>query len=154
MRKTVIFVTVVLIGMVWGSQLIAADEMCVPMGEMTIEPLVEEAKRSEVTFRHKVHFGYNCRKCHHKWSGQEPITGCATSGCHDLDISPKAKDGKPTKDPLLKIRYYKSAYHQMCIGCHKEIKLKNKKMEAAKASLGEKLPATGPTGCNQCHPKE
>jgi hypothetical protein len=42
----------------------------------------------------------------------------------------------------------------MCISCHKEIKIKNKAMEASKASLDESLPATGPTGCNQCHPKE
>lgn len=154
MRKTVFFVTVVLISMVWGSLLIADDEMCVPMGEIVIEPLAEDAKRSEVTFRHTVHFSYNCRECHHKWSGKEPITGCATSGCHDLDKAPKTEEGKPSKDPLLQARYYKNAYHKMCIGCHKEIKMQAKKMEAVKTSLGEKLPATGPTGCNQCHPKE
>lgn len=66
----------------------------------------------------------------------------------------KMENGKPVKDPAMKIRYFKKAYHDMCIGCHKEIKKKNKALEASKASLGEKLAPTGPTGCNQCHPKE
>jgi hypothetical protein len=154
MRKSVLLVTVVMMTMVWGTLLVADDEMCVPMGEITLEPLNEEAKRSEVVFPHAVHFSYSCQECHHKWDNESPIVGCSTSGCHDLAKAPKMEDGKPAKDPALKIRYFKNAYHDMCIGCHKEIKVKNKAMEASKASLGEKLAPTGPTGCNQCHPKE
>lgn len=154
MRKSVLFLTVALCCFVFGSQMLAADEMCVPMGDIDLKPLTEEAKRAEVAFPHAVHFDYACQECHHKWNGKAPIVGCATSGCHDLTAAPKTKEGKPVKDPALKIRYYKKAYHDMCIGCHKAIKVKNKKMESAKASLGQKLAATGPTGCNQCHPKE
>ena len=43
---------------------------------------------------------------------------------------------------------------ESCIGCHKEIKKTNKALEASKMALGEQLAATGPTGCNECHPKE
>ena len=154
MRKSVLLVTVLLMTMIWGTLLVADDEMCVPMGEITLEPLAEEAKRSAVDFPHAVHFNYSCAECHHQWDNTSAIQSCTTSGCHDLTEAPKMDDGKPVKDPDMKILYYKKAYHDLCIGCHKEIKKKNKAMEASKASLGEKLPPTGPTGCNQCHPKE
>ena len=154
MRKSVLLVTVVLMGGIWGSLLIADDEMCVPMGNITLAPLAGEGKRANVEFPHAVHFGYSCKECHHTWNGKEAVANCTTSGCHDFEKAPKTEDGKPVKDPALKIRYYKKAYHDMCIGCHKEIKNENKAVEASKTALGEKLAATGPTGCNQCHPKE
>ena len=153
MRKSVLCGTVVLMGVLWGSLLIAS-EMCVPMGEITLESLAAEAKRSEVAFPHAAHFSYTCQECHHKWNGKEAIQSCTTSGCHDLDKVPMDENGKPVKDKVLKARYYKNAFHEACIGCHKEIKNKNKAMESSAAALGEKLPPTGPTGCNQCHPKE
>jgi hypothetical protein len=145
MRKSVLFGTVVLISVFWGS-LLVASEMCVPMGEITLESLAENAKRSEVAFPHAAHFSYSCQQCHHKWNGREAIQNCTTSGCHDLDKVPEEK--------AQKVHYYKHAFHTACIGCHKEIKNKNKAMESTAAALGEKLPPTGPTGCNQCHPKE
>ena len=154
MRKSVLLVTLVLITMVWGTLLVADDEMVVPLGDITIEPINDEPKRSEVVFPHGVHFSYSCQECHHKWENTAPIQSCSTSECHDLGSAPKTKDGKPVKDQELKIRYFKKAYHDMCIGCHKDIKKINKTMEASKASLGEKLLPTGPTGCNQCHPKD
>jgi hypothetical protein len=154
MRKSVLFVTVVLMGVFWVSLLTANDEMCVPMGDITLQSLAKEAKRSEVAFPHAAHFSYSCRECHHKWTGKEAIQSCTTSGCHDLDKVPMDENGKPAKDEVLKARYYKNAFHDACIGCHKEIKAKNKAMESSAAALGEKLPPTGPTGCNQCHPKE
>ena len=153
MRKSVLFVTVVLMVLVWGSLLIADDEMCVPMGEITLASLAKDAQRSDVAFPHSAHFSYSCKECHHKWNGKEAIQSCTTSGCHDLEKAPMDKDGKPVQDKLLKIRYYKNAFHANCLGCHKTIKMKNKSMEASKAALGEKLSPTGPTGCNQCHPK-
>jgi hypothetical protein len=154
MRKSVLFVTVVLMGLVWVSLLIADDEMCVPMGEITLSSLAKDAERSAVTFPHAVHFNYTCQECHHKWNGKEAIQSCTTSGCHDLDKAPVDEKGKPIEDKVIKARYYKNAFHDNCIGCHKQIKMKNKDMEASMASLGEKLPPTGPTGCIQCHPKE
>lgn len=150
MRKTVLLVIVVSMSLIWGSILIA-DVMKVPMDEITIKPLIKDAKRSDVAFPHAVHFGYSCKECHHKWDTRSIIVSCTSSGCHDLDKAPK-KDGKIDKEKAKK--YYKNAYHDMCIGCHKEIKKENKAIEASKMAVGEKLAPTGPTGCNQCHPKE
>jgi hypothetical protein len=136
-----------------NSQLAAQEQMCVPMGNITLAPLSETAKRSEVSFPHAVHFSYACQKCHHDWDGSSQIKSCSTSECHDLAQAPKTKDNKPVKEQLVSIRYYKKAYHDLCISCHKKIKMKNKALEASNASLEAPLPSTGPTGCNQCHPK-
>lgn len=151
MRKSVLWVAVVLFSAIWGTMLIA-DEMCVPLGEITLKPLVDEAQRAEVDFPHAAHFGYSCQTCHHKWDNASSITGCTTSGCHDLDAVPRTDTGKPVDDPTLRARYYKDAYHGMCIGCHKEIKKENKAKEASKTALGQALAPAGPTGCIQCHP--
>ena len=153
MRKSVLFVAVVLMVGIWGSFVIADDTMQVPLGKIGLTPLTQSPKRSNVTFPHGAHFSYACQKCHHKWTGEAAIQSCTTSGCHDLDKAPVDKNGKPVMDPVLQARYYKNAFHDLCIGCHKDIKVKNKAMEASKTALGEKLPPTGPTGCNQCHPK-
>jgi hypothetical protein len=136
-----------------NSQLAAQEQMCVPMGNITLAPLSDTAKRSEVSFPHAVHFSYACQECHHKWDGRSKIKSCSTSECHDLAKAPKPADHKSEKGRLMSMRYYKKAYHDMCISCHKRIKIKNKSLEESKASLEAPLPATGPTGCNQCHPK-
>jgi hypothetical protein len=157
MQKTVLAVvicTLVFSALIWGTPVTAEEEMCVPMEEITIASIATEAKRTEVTFPHAGHFSIACQRCHHTWSLTEPIVGCTTSGCHDLAELPTTEDGKPVKDKAQKARYYKNAYHTMCIGCHKEIKIKNKAMEASMTALGEALPSTGPTGCNECHPVE
>jgi hypothetical protein len=147
--STVMLALVLIIG---GSAVIAQEEMCVPMGDITIAPLTEEPQRSAVNFPHAVHFTYNCQQCHHTWNGQELITGCSASGCHDLEKSPVDSAGKPVSDPNQLIRYYKNAYHQMCIGCHKEIAAYNQKVEATRTG-GRTLVPNGPTGCRECHPK-
>lgn len=127
----------------------ADDEMCIPMGEITLEPPDGvEAKRSEVTFPHAVHFNYTCQECHHTWDMESAIVGCATTDCHDVTESPKKAD--PKEDDIL---YYKTAYHSSCIGCHKQIKAENKAKEMQLGFLPDNIPATGPTGCVECHPK-
>ena len=126
----------------------------VPMGTITLSPPGSvEAKRSDVEFPHATHFGFECRTCHHKWEGPEVIQGCTTSGCHDVEVSP-IKSGQKNVPKEESIKYYKSAYHQMCIGCHKEMKRVNKELEMSLKKLPSELPITGPTGCFQCHPKE
>ena len=133
----------------------AEDEMVVPMGIIVIEaPESVEPKRSPVDFPHSTHFAsVDCRTCHHTWQGTAIIKGCATTDCHDVTVSP-TKSGEGASNPDLAIRYYKTAYHQMCIGCHKEIKLQNKQLETSFKELKETMTIPGPTSCVQCHPKE
>lgn len=131
------------------------DEMVVPMGIIVLEPPESvEPKRSPVDFPHSTHFAsVDCRTCHHKWQGTEIIKGCTTTDCHDVTVSP-TKSGEGASNPDLAIRYYKTGYHQMCIGCHKEIKIQNKQLETSFKELQETLTTPGPTGCIECHPKE
>lgn len=129
------------------------DAMCVPMGDIVITPPASvEQTRSPVNFPHSRHFGADCRTCHHAWAGNAKIRNCTTAGCHDQTTSPK------TQTTYLKytgssIAYFKYAFHGQCVGCHKEIKQKRKTLEMSKIALKDKLPATGPTSCSECHPK-
>ena len=131
------------------------DEMVVPMGSIVLEPPESvEPKRSPVDFPHSAHFAsVDCRTCHHTWQGTEIIKGCQTADCHDVTVSP-TKSGEGRTNPDQAIRYYKAGYHQMCIGCHKEIKAQNIQMEKSHKELQETLTVPGPTSCIECHPKE
>lgn len=130
------------------------EDMTVPMGIIVLEP--DESitpKKAPVEFHHSKHFVYDCKTCHHKWQGDAHVAGCSTSDCHDQLQSPK----KPTKYLSYTetgIKYYKYAFHQKCVGCHKEIKGKRKKIETSLMVVKDQLPKTGPTGCIECHPKQ
>ena len=127
---------------------VSADEFCVPMGAITLEaPESVEAKRAAVEFPHSQHFDLNCKECHHKWTGDEAISGCMAAGCHDSAVSRRAENPKEAW------MYYKNAYHKSCIGCHKRMKAKNKELELNQ-SLKTAQAKTGPTGCKACHPNE
>jgi hypothetical protein len=130
-------------------------EMIVPMGIIEIGPPEEvEATRSPVDFPHSQHFAsVFCITCHHDWKGTEIIKSCTAADCHDVTVSP-TKSGQNVSNPDLAILYYKSAYHKMCINCHKEIKVQNKKLEMSNKELKEKLMIPGPTSCIECHPKD
>jgi len=141
---------VMVIGIGWVVADEAEDTMCIPMGTITLEaPDGVDAQRAEVEFPHSVHFDINCKECHHTWDGKAAILSCTTSGCHDLTEIPEGgfKSGEG-------VGYYNSAFHDACIGCHKEIKVRNKALEKSMVSLKGELQRTGPTGCNGCHPKE
>lgn len=130
-----------------------AEEMVVPLGELTINaPDDVETKRAAVTFPHNVHFDYACNRCHHMWEHDTAVLSCSTADCHDATLSPlkAAAEG----DEIEPYQYYKTAYHTLCIGCHKEIKANNLKLERSMGKLPEQLPAAGPTGCVECHPRE
>lgn len=160
MRKISILYLLLSMGLVFGSITIVVGqetetEMVVPMGIIELEPpdSVEPVK-TPVEFPHSRHFAsVDCRTCHHKWDGTDIITGCTTTDCHDVTVSP-IKSGTKNPNSDLMIKYYKTAYHKKCIGCHKKIKTQNKQLEASFKGLEEKLPPFGPTGCIQCHPKE
>jgi hypothetical protein len=158
MHKLKYFVLGTMVVMMFGSAAIvfgqAEEDMIVPMGFITLSPLESvESKRADVEFPHFTHFGFDCRTCHHKWEGDEVIPSCTTSGCHDVAVSPTISK-KSNAAPDQAILYYKTAFHQMCIGCHKEMRIINKELEMSYKRLDKELPRTGPTGCIECHPKE
>lgn len=131
----------------------ALEEMCVPMGVIELKPPPSvKPERSPVKFNHSEHFTYDCRTCHHKWEGTVKISNCTASNCHDLSKAPK----KPTRYLAYTkegIKYYKYAYHENCIGCHKKLKEKQKKLEMSYVAM-EKQETTLPTSCNDCHPED
>jgi hypothetical protein len=128
----------------------SGESLSIPIGKIElVPPEGVEPKRSTVEFPHSKHFTYNCRECHHKWDLSAELPGCMTSGCHNLVKAPKKSE---RIDAVL---YYKKAYHEKCIGCHREIKKQNLAMEK-KVSIDAKnlkIQKVGPTGCVICHPK-
>lgn len=132
-----------------------ADErdLCVPMGVIVLSaPEKAEQKNAPVDFHHSKHFIYDCRRCHHKWEGTTENLSCGTSNCHDLATNPKT-EGKKGKSETA-YRYFKTAYHNQCIGCHKANRQKNAKLESSKKVLKSNMQNPGPTGCVECHPRQ
>jgi hypothetical protein len=119
------------------------DAMCLPTHTVISPPEEVEAKRDAVPFPHSNHFSIECKDCHHKWDRRTSIQNCTTAGCHDAKKSLKDRDQAH--------RYYKNAYHKMCIGCHRDMKKKNREMIDSQKVLEKELPKTGPTGCKDCH---
>ena len=133
---------------------VTMDAIFVPVGRLALAPPVGVTpKRSAVSFPHSRHFSYTCKTCHHKWDGNSQVQGCTASKCHD-QLSLPVKSQKAMADGLEAIRYYKYAYHQQCISCHREIKTHNEKLERSRKRIKEPLQLPGPTGCVGCHPRE
>jgi len=124
-----------------------AEQLCLELGVITLEaPEGVEVQRVPVEFPHGRHFSLACTDCHHAWDGSEENLGCTTSGCHDLTEPPAGKKAD-------KIMYFKQAFHQSCIGCHKADKAKALAHEKMMTAGNTEPPRTGPTGCLGCHPK-
>ncbi len=151
-KSSIVVLCLIVFALAWSTMAPAEDSsICIPLGSIELKvPEQVKAQRALVDFPHSVHFGYKCQDCHHKWDGGAKIQNCTVSGCHDQVVAPEKplKKGKYTKEA---IKYYKYAYHVLCRDCHKEIKLENE--EIAKAPEKSELQKTGPTGCNECHPK-
>ena len=144
MVKLSIGIFCLILALIFGNAMVVTGEsengdMMVPMGSITLEPpdSVEEP-RPAVEFPHPAHFDFNCQTCHHKWDKETPVVGCMTSGCHDITEAPK-RDEKAQTDENIADRYYKTAFHKMCITCHKDMKAQNKKMEMSGRVLAENL---------------
>ncbi len=111
-----------------------------------------EHKKALVTFTHKQHSdkeaGYKipCTDCHHVykegknvWKEGDEVQKC--TACHSEAKAPKAKEGEPKLSKKEKIKkYYYSAIHENCKGCHTDLKKAGK--------------PTGPAACKDCHPKK
>ena len=154
MNRTVVLVLCFIGVLICTTGMVVAEdgsegELCIPLGVITLAPPEGvESKRSEVEFPHSLHFSINCQQCHHQWEGDEELNSCSAEGCHDLIEAPEKGDGD---EPIL---YYKAAFHESCIGCHKEIKAQNAEIAKIFSSSDARIKPTGPTGCVQCHPKE
>lgn len=157
MRKLILGVTVGVVFCVVALVATAQDAkekegyLRVPIGNIVLEPpKAVDATKNPVKFPHSRHFIYNCRECHHVWNLDVHLRSCTTSECHDLIKVPKKES---TADAEADIKYYKSAFHQQCIGCHLKIKRQNvareKTLRISDKSLV--LERTGPTGCVECH---
>jgi hypothetical protein len=132
---------------------VTMDAIFVPVGRLALAPPVGVTpKRSAVAFPHSQHFGYTCKTCHHKWDGNSQVQSCTASKCHD-QLSLPVKSKKTRTHRLETIRYYKYAFHQQCIGCHREIKIQNEKLERSMKKIKEPLQRPGPTACIGCHPR-
>ena len=160
MYKISLGVLFLVLAIIFGNAMVVTgsndgEVMCIPMGIILLEPLEGvEAKRPSVDFHHPTHFGFTCQTCHHKWvDTTQVIEGCSSTDCHDVAEAPQ-KSESGSIDKTLAARYYKTAFHNLCIGCHKEMQIQNKALELSGRVLKENLPNTGPTGCVQCHPKE
>jgi len=99
-----------------------------------------ETKKSPVNFTHMKHiYDYNvkCDSCHHIKETDKVfiISFAKCESCHN-------KEKGDRKD----IMRYEIAYHNNCIGCHKEVNIKDGDPK------GRKGPA--PTSCTKCHPKK
>ena len=137
----------------WVSAEETMDALYLPVGTLTISaPRGLVPRRAPVAFPHSRHFDYNCKSCHHTWDGHNPVNNCTTSGCHDL-VEPSRDDQGRVKSATEDMRYFKTAYHQNCITCHKALKSKRHALEKTRALITEPLPKTGPTGCVECHPR-
>jgi hypothetical protein len=156
MYKIGIGVLCLILAIIFGNAMVVSGEsddetISVPLGVIHLVPPEDvESKQPSVPFPHGTHFVYTCNTCHHQWEMDAPIETCTTSGCHDGVESPiKAGGGRVDEDEL--IGYYKTAYHRMCIRCHREIRAQNKSLEMSGRVLKDKLPNAGPSSCKGCH---
>jgi len=163
MQKLPVFLLCLLIGLLFVSgQSISGEtqkEICVPLKMLLLKPpATVEARRPLVEFPHSKHLLlYSCKTCHHKWEGEEQISSCMASSCHNLTKSPEGarRKGRTWLDfSEEQVKYYRNAYHKQCIVCHKQINLRNiAALEEAKGEQKPELEPTGPTKCVKCHVK-
>ncbi|PTN36333.1 DUF305 domain-containing protein [Desulfonatronum sp. SC1] len=92
-----------------------------------------EAKQKYVLFLHPKHEAFECVRCHHTSEGADINQGCKDAGCHDMFVI-------ETPEQRREIRYFEKAYHDLCIGCHRELRRQEK--------------TTGPVDCKGCHIQE
>lgn len=147
-KRTLLVVTVAALGVAFLFAGVYATQQAPEA--MTMESAVfPKHTKAIVTLTHKKHseeYKVPCGDCHHVykegkngWKEGDEVQKC--TACHSEAKTPKAKEGEPKLSKAEKIKkYYYSAIHENCVGCHKALKK-------------EATPA-GPTACKECHPKK
>ena len=145
MKRLMLVLAVAAMSVVFLFAVVNATQECAET--MTMESKVfPKHKKSLVTFTHKKHnvdYKIACADCHHVYTDGKNTCkeGDAVQKCDACHTEAKAPTGKdaPKLSKAEKIqKYYYSAIHENCAGCHKALK------KAAKP--------TGPTSCKECHP--
>ena len=93
-----------------------------------------------VTFEHKKHFidyKIGCVRCHHDIEPGEMQVDNNCRDCHDEEGFPRFEDAAKLSEEE-KSGYYLIALHSLCIECHIDTKLKNRKTKP-------------PVSCTRCH---
>lgn len=88
-----------------------------------------EIKEKTLPFSHSTHSIYGCVQCH---KTGDVTQGCTDAGCHDLLVP-------ATPEERRDIRYFEKAYHDRCIGCHRDLR-----------KAGNEIV---PVACVGCHPR-
>jgi Class III cytochrome C family len=79
----------------------------------------------------------SCGGCHHTRDGKGVIQLAKCEGCHGPEGDPRNPKSRAFNE-----ENRKTAFHEMCIGCHANL---------AKAPAGSPAVHTGPVACADCH---
>ena len=144
MKRSLLVLTALAMGVVFVFAVAYASQQAPDTITMDSKVFAKHTK-SLVTFSHKKHhedYKIACTDCHHHyeggknvWKEGDEVKKC--DACHSEAKAPKG-DKSPKAEKIKK--YYYSAIHENCVGCHKELKKAGK--------------PTGPTSCKDCHPKK
>jgi len=144
-KRSLLVSTAVVMGMVFVLTLGYAVCSDAPETITMDSKVFGEHTKALVTFSHKKHnvdYKVPCMECHHKyeggknmWKDGDPVEKCDV--CHK-EAKPPAGDKSSKAEKIQK--YYFTAIHENCVGCHKDMKKAGK--------------PTGPTTCTGCHPKK
>jgi len=147
-KRSLLVLAVAALGVVFLFAGVYATQQAAP-DCMTMESKVfAKHKKALVSFGHKKHnvdYKIGCADCHHVykdgknvWKEGDEVQKC--DACHSEAKAPKAKEGEPKLSKAEKIKkYYYSAIHENCAGCHKANKKKG-------------MEKPGPVSCKECHP--
>ena len=152
MKRSLLVLTAVAMGVVFLFALAYATQQA--PDNITMESKVyTKHKKALVNLSHKKHnvdYAIPCTDCHHVykdgknvWKEGDAVQKCDAEGCHCKAKAPKAKEGekKLSRKEKASQGFHYSAIHENCVGCHKDVKKKDKTKAV-------------PTKCAECHPKK
>ncbi len=145
MKKSMLVLSVAVLSVVFLFAVVSATQQAADT--MTMESkLFSTHTKGLVTFSHKKHnadYKVPCAECHHAyadgkntWKEGDEVQKCGA--CHTEAKAPAGADAPKLSEEEKIQKYYYSAIHENCAGCHRALKKEAK--------------PTGPTTCKECHP--